>query len=215
MVKWSFLDKWVSSVKCFQTNSLAVWSWANWTRWKWFISHPKDLPVQSKATCFLSQALIVLLKVSIKLQEQMHPHIPHICDCPHVRDPCGVFEVQTDAAPEDPGTSALLACEPADLMCKRVSGRRLHNQSALERYQQRNCSKAELLPFDNAKMKGEDEEWLLIDGPLICSNPNHTMQSNGVQRGAKGLMFFGFLCRASCIWRCLSHLCWGGKGAGW
>lgn len=41
-------------------------------------------------------------------------------------------------------------------------------------------------------MKGEDEKWLLIDGPLICSNPDHTMQSNGVQRGAKGLM--GFFC---------------------
>lgn len=50
--------------------------------------------------------------MSVKLQEQMHPHIPHICDSPHVQDPCGVFELQTDAAdavPEDPGTSALLA----------------------------------------------------------------------------------------------------------
>lgn len=50
--------------------------------------------------------------MSIKLQEQMRPHIPYICDSPHVQDSCGVFEIQTDAAdaaPEDPGTSALLA----------------------------------------------------------------------------------------------------------
>lgn len=62
----------------------------------------------------------------------------------------------------------------------------------VECYQRQNCLKAELLPFDNAKMKGEDEKLLLIDGPLIWSNPDHTMQSNGVQRSAKGLMFFCF-----------------------
>lgn len=56
--------------------------------------------------CFLSLDLIALLKVSVKLEEQMHPHIPHICDSAHVHDPCGVFQPQTDAAdaaPEDPG----------------------------------------------------------------------------------------------------------------
>lgn len=43
-------------------------------------------------------------------------------------------------------------------------------------------------------MKSEDEKWLLIDGPLICSNPDHTMQSNGVQKckGADGFFLFFF-----------------------
>lgn len=41
-------------------------------------------------------------------------------------------------------------------------------------------------------MKGEVEKWLLIDGPLICSNPNHTMQSNGVQRCRRADVFLFF-----------------------
>lgn len=48
-----------------------------------FTSHHKDLPVQSKATCFPIPALIALLKVSIKLKKQMHSLIPHISDSKH------------------------------------------------------------------------------------------------------------------------------------
>lgn len=61
-------------MKCFLTKSEVGQTEADES--DLFISRRKDLPVQSKATCSRSPALIA----SIKLKEQMHSHISHRCD---------------------------------------------------------------------------------------------------------------------------------------